>query len=173
MKEVIRQAIAAAAHIAPESVTLEHPADLSHGDYATNVALKSRSEDFSNPRAFAEHVVTKLGTIDGVSTIDIAGPGFINFTLDGTSLAQSVESADATWGRKAPVNRTVMLEYTSPNLFKPLHIGNLVGNVLGESIARLLEAEGARVVRANYPSDIGLTVAKGVWGLKKNNADPK
>lgn len=75
-------------------------------------------------------------------------------------------------GKSAPTRKTILLEYTSPNLFKPLHIGNLVGNVLGESIARLLEFSGNTVKRANYPSDIGLTVAKGVWGLRKNNADP-
>ena len=67
----------------------------------------------------------------------------------------------------------VLLEYTSPNLFKPLHIGNLVGNIIGESIARLFETQGATLRRVNYPSDIGLTVAKGVWGLQKSNGDPK
>src|SRR3989338_1653791 len=65
-----------------------------------------------------------------------------------------------------------MVEYTSPNLFKPLHIGNLIGNILGESIARLLEKSGADVKRVNYPSDIGLTVAKGVWGLTQTKGAP-
>ena len=66
----------------------------------------------------------------------------------------------------------MLLEYTSPNLFKPLHIGNLVGAIVGESIARLFEAQGATVQRINYPSDIGLTVAKGIWGLRKSDGDP-
>jgi arginyl-tRNA synthetase len=67
----------------------------------------------------------------------------------------------------------VLVEYTSPNLFKPLHIGNLVGNIIGESLTRLFEYSGADVKRINYPSDIGLTVAKAVWGLKKTKGDPR
>ena len=66
----------------------------------------------------------------------------------------------------------ILVEYTSPNLFKPLHIGNLVGNVVGEALSRLFEFSGAVVRRINYPSDIGLTVAKGVWGLKKTQGNP-
>jgi arginyl-tRNA synthetase len=65
----------------------------------------------------------------------------------------------------------IIFEYTSPNLFKPLHIGNLVGNIIGESVSRLFEYGGAVVHRVNYPSDIGLTVAKGVWGLIQTNGD--
>src|SRR5690606_14545783 len=65
----------------------------------------------------------------------------------------------------------VLIEYTSPNLFKPLHIGNLVGNIIGESLARLFSFSGADVKKINYPSDIGLTVAKGVWGIRKLGAD--
>ncbi len=69
-------------------------------------------------------------------------------------------------------NKIILVEYTSPNLFKPLHIGNLIGNILGESLARLFEISGAHVKRLNYPSDIGLTIAKGVWGLQKYNLNP-
>jgi arginyl-tRNA synthetase len=66
-----------------------------------------------------------------------------------------------------------LVEYTSPNLFKPLHIGNLVGNIIGESLTRLFEYSGADVKRLNYPSDIGLTVAKAIWGLKKTGGNPE
>jgi arginyl-tRNA synthetase len=77
------------------------------------------------------------------------------------------------WGNSDLLEgHTVLLEYTSPNLFKPLHVGNLVGNIIGESVARLYEAVGAQVHRINYPSDIGLTVAKGVWGLQKTGGNP-
>jgi arginyl-tRNA synthetase len=69
--------------------------------------------------------------------------------------------------------KEILLEYTSPNLFKPLHVGNLVGNIIGESLARLFEYAGATVRRINYPSDIGLTVAKGVWGLTKTGGNPE
>ena len=82
-------------------------------------------------------------------------------------------TAGKQWGRGADKQgQEILLEYASPNLFKPLHIGNLVGAIIGESIARLCEMQGATIRRINYPSDIGLTVAKGVWGLQKSKGDP-
>jgi arginyl-tRNA synthetase len=158
----------------PESIHLEHTDDFSHGDYATSVALAYAKQTGKNPRALAEEIVSALGTIEGVSKIEVAGPGFINFFLGPEVFAQKiVETGNMKWGSNtALASETTMIEYTSPNLFKPLHIGNLVGNVLGESLSRLMEWSGAQVIRANYPSDIGLTVAKGVWGLIKTSGDP-
>ena len=156
-------------------VIIEHPAELSHGDYATGAALQYAKQAGVSPRALAEKIVAALGTVEGVSKIDIAGPGFINFHLAPAALAASIEEArtEDMWGNNALLSgQQVLIEYTSPNLFKPLHIGNLVGNVIGESLARLMQFSGADVKRVNYPSDIGLTVAKGVWGLKKTGGDP-
>ncbi len=131
---------------------------------------------FSSPHELAQHLKKELhGKIDGVEKIEVAGPGFINFFLSRDAVVAEVQKAatDASWGSNTlQQGKTVMVEYTSPNVFKPLHIGNLVGNIIGEAIARLLTAAGAEVKRINYPSDIGLTVAKGVWGLRKGNLDP-
>ncbi|HWB34064.1 MAG TPA: arginine--tRNA ligase [Candidatus Paceibacterota bacterium] len=186
----------------PVSFTVERSDDFSHGDYATNVALKamgptshgnfsnifeknsswtvgrsvSFTEEFKNPRNLAEKIKEILiaKNIDGVKKIEVAGPGFINFTLAGMKVKDIVHEAhEAAWGSNDLYkNKIALVEYTSPNLFKPLHIGNLIGNILGESIARILENSGAEVKRINYPSDIGLTIAKGVWGLQKLNLDP-
>ena len=166
-------------------VVIEHPADITHGDYATGAALQYAKQAGIAPRALAEKLVAALGDIDGVSKIDIAGPGFINFHLAPAALAASIEEArkedmpvlqslgDGGWGaNKNLAGKKILIEYTSPNLFKPLHIGNLVGNVIGESLARLMQFSSADVQRINYPSDIGLTVAKGVWGLTKAGGDP-
>lgn len=161
--------------------TIEHPADLSHGDYATNAALvamrKMESPPAGGPRELAEQLVAKLvNQIDQIATIEVAGPGFINFHLTREFYTAKILSAvknKETWGNnETEAGEEVMIEYTSPNLFKPLHVGNLVGNIIGESIARLYESSGATVRRLNYPSDIGLTVAKGVWGLQKTGGDP-
>jgi arginyl-tRNA synthetase len=174
----LRTALAAAVSqqgIALQSgdIKLEYPVDIAHGDYATGTAMRYAKQVGTSPRALAEKIVESLGAIEGVERIEIAGPGFINFTLDAKEIAETVGYAAAeSWGKSLSTRKNILLEYTSPNLFKPLHIGNLVGNVLGESLARLFEYSGNTVKRANYPSDIGLTVAKGVWGLKKNNADP-
>jgi arginyl-tRNA synthetase len=106
----------------------------------------------------------------------VAGPGFLNFSLNRVYFKTTLEAAIVAgeqWGRnETEANQVVLLEYTSPNLFKPLHVGNLVGNIIGESLTRLFEMSGANVKRLNYPSDIGLTVAKGVWGLRETGGDP-
>ncbi len=156
---------------------IEHPKMLEHGDYACNVAMVLSKQVGQSPRAIAEQLQTALtGQIEYVEQIEIAGPGFLNFYL-----SRDFFSAEAAWAigegagwgeHDAEVGEVVMFEYTSPNLFKPLHIGNLVGNIIGESFSRLFEVGGADVRRMNYPSDIGLTVAKGVWGLKTTNSDP-
>jgi arginyl-tRNA synthetase len=156
-------------------IALEHPAQLEHGDYASGVALAYAKQAGIAPRKLAEKIVEKLGAVEGVSKIDIAGPGFINFTLAPSALASVLEEARShdSWGSNDHLkSEVVLIEYTSPNLFKPLHIGNLVGNILGESLSRLMQFSGADMKRINYPSDIGLTVAKGVWGLRKIDGNP-
>ena len=108
--------------------------------------------------------------------VEVAGPGFINFHLSREFFVERVREAltegDA-WGKNTTLaGKKILVEYTSPNLFKQLHIGNLMSNVVGESLARVCEFGGAEVKRFNYPSDIGLTVAKGVWALRKNGGNP-
>ena len=156
--------------------TLEHPAELAHGDYATNAALAAAKAAKKNPKALAEEIVEKLGTIENVMKVEVAGPGFINFHLTRKYFSDSVVDIAAIgkeWGKGASLKgKKVLVEYTSPNLFKPLHVGNLMSNITGESLARLAEWAGADVRRFNYPSDIGLTVAKAVWGVRKTGVDP-
>ncbi|MFM2330616.1 MAG: hypothetical protein RLZZ26_123, partial [Candidatus Parcubacteria bacterium] len=155
---------------------VERPADAMHGDYTVNAALAAAKQLKKNPRKLAEELAGKIKDALGeAERVEVAGPGFVNITLAREAVTFAVAEADAQkgeWGKGSDSGK-VMIEYTSPNLFKPLHIGNLVGNILGESIARLLEANGATVTRINYPSDIGLTVAKGVWGLKTHNLNPE
>lgn len=160
------------------SFVVDHPTDAHTGaDYFSNVALAAAKAAGVAPRVIAEKIIAALdGRIPNVSRIDVAGPGFLNFYLTRefykNSIATAHEQAEQ-WGRNTQHSgQTVLVEYTSPNLFKPLHIGNLVGNIIGEAITRLFEANGATVNRINYPSDIGLTVAKAVWGLKETGADP-
>ncbi|MEK7109188.1 MAG: arginine--tRNA ligase [Patescibacteria group bacterium] len=156
IRERIEQAIRAAVG---ENVpfVVERPRALAHGDYATNAALVAKVDP--------GELAAKL-KIEGVEKVEVAGK-FINFYLSRAALVPKEEKVP-----QLNAGKTILVEYTSPNLFKPLHIGNLVSNILGESVARLLERTGARVMRINFPSDIGLTVAKGVWGLQKLSLDP-
>jgi arginyl-tRNA synthetase len=177
---MIREAIETAVRGALEALgagdvpfVVERPGAMEHGDYATNAALAAGKFLKKNPKEVAEGLAQSLeGKIDGVKKIETAGPGFVNFTLAGMKVKDVVHEAHApAWGTNA-LHTGKTVEYTSPNLFKPLHIGNLVGNIVGESVARLLEKSGAQVKRVNYPSDIGLTIAKGVWGLQQKSLNP-
>lgn len=181
MKHVIEQAVKdalATLGITESRFVVEYPADESHGDFATNAALVHAKELGQSPRAVAEALLPYLTTaLPMVTSITIAGPGFINFTLTRqvfTDIVTTINQNPDAWGNHhAASGEFVLVEYTSPNLFKPLHIGNLVGNIVGESFTRLFERGGATVKRLNYPSDIGLTVAKGVWGLQHTGGDPR
>lgn len=147
---------------------LEHPSELSHGDYATSAALQYAKQLGKNPRALAEELVAAMGRVEDVEKIDIAGPGFINFHLSGNALASSIGDAVEVerWGaNKTLEGKRVLVEYTQPNPFKEFHIGHLMSNAIGESIARLFEFSGAEVKRANYQGDVGPHVAKAIWGL--------
>lgn len=180
MKSVIRHAIIDVLEtlaIEPVEFAVEHPNELTHGDYACNVAMVLAKQLGTSPRELAEQIVAALeGQIEYVEKIEIAGPGFINFYLARDFFAEEITRIDILgeqWGKNTDLEgEEVLLEYTSPNLFKPLHVGNLVGNIIGESLGRLYEFSGATVHRINYPSDIGLTVAKGVWGLQTTGNDP-
>ncbi len=156
---------------APDEKVLEHPAELEKGDYATGIALKLAKQAGMAPRALAEKIVAGLGTIPGVAKIEIAGAGFVNFFLESKVFAETVDVARSTvgkWGRNADnAGKKFMVEYTDPNPFKEFHIGHLMSNAIGESVARLIEYTGAEVKRANYQGDVGPHVAKALWGLKK------
>lgn len=157
-----------------EDIHLEHTENFAHGDYASNAALVFAKQLGTNPRALAEKVAAGAREIEGVVRVEVAGPGFINFTLAPEVFADTVKSARTGWGENETLKgEEILMEYTSPNLFKPLHIGNLIGNIIGESISRLFEYSGANVKRINYPSDIGLPVAKCVWGLMKTGGDAR
>ena len=180
MEDLLRQTIAnalQALELPAVDFVVEHPAEFSHGDYATNVALVAAKQAGESPRVIAEklHAVLRE-SLEQIEKIEVAGPGFINFYLERaffTTQTETVLQSAGDWGKNDEYAKEVVLfEYTSPNLFKPLHIGNLVGNIIGESVSRLYEYSGADVRRCNYPSDIGLTVAKGVWGLQQTGADP-
>ncbi len=178
----IREAILSSLQAALRSVgvedpapILEHPSEISHGDYATSAALQYAKALGIAPRALAEQITAAIGSIDGVDSITIAGPGFINFTLASKAIADSIRTAQETdmWGANGSLSgRKIMVEYTQPNPFKEFHIGHLMSNAVGESVSRLVQFSGAEVRRANYQGDVGPHVAKAIWGIQKLALDP-
>src|SRR3989344_4500660 len=154
-----------------EKVPLEHPAELKNGDYSSGVALQYAKQAGSAPRVLADKIAAALGTIDGIAKIEVAGAGFINFYLTPAALAGAVEMArkEDMWGSGTlNAGKKIMVEYTDPNPFKEFHIGHLMSNAIGESIARLMQFSGADVKRANYQGDVGPHVAKTIWGMEQN-----
>lgn len=153
------------------SPDLEYPADMAHGDYSTNVAMQLASKVDMNPRELAEKIVAEINYVEKpawLEGIEVAGPGFINITLTADYFAQVIATVDGEFGsNKKLLGQKIMVEYTDPNPFKVFHIGHLMTNTIGESLARLYEISGAEVVRANYQGDVGPHVAKAIWGMQQ------
>jgi arginyl-tRNA synthetase len=153
---------------------VEHPENLKNGDYSANVAMVCAKKLKTNPKILAEKIKKELDKklSKEIEKVEIAGAGFINFYLSKEFFSQSVEEilnkGENVGKNNIRSGEKIMVEYTDPNPFKPFHIGHLMTNAIGESIARVLEHSGATVSRANYQGDIGLHVAKAIYGLLKN-----
>ncbi|MEO7544806.1 MAG: arginine--tRNA ligase, partial [Terrimesophilobacter sp.] len=145
--------------VAPEDVTLERPKNRDHGDWALNIAMKLAKPLGVNPREFATALVENISAIDGVSTVEIAGPGFINIRLDadaaGAIAKTIVEQGDAFGRNDVLAGQTINLEFVSANPTGPLHIGHTRWAALGDCIARVLTASGAHMVSEFYINDAG------------------
>mgnify|MGYP000343604398 FL=1 len=146
----------------PAEVTIERPKNRDHGDWATNVAMQLAGKFGMNPRAFAELVSAELVNEGGVAKVDIAGPGFINITLDAAaagSIAKSIVEAGAAFGRGTDLAGVNMnLEFVSANPTGPIHIGGTRWAAVGDSLARVFEAQGATVTREYYFNDHGAQI---------------
>jgi len=144
---------------APEAVTVERPRNKDHGDYATNVALQLAKKAGVPPRELAQMLSAELATVDGVAKVDIAGPGFLNITVEAGAqgaVAANVVAAGATYGRSETLSGTrVNVEFISANPTGPLHLGHTRWAAVGDAIARVLDAAGAEVAREFYINDRG------------------
>lgn len=138
---------------------LERPKNRDHGDWASNAALKLAKAVGANPREFAAEIADGLAQVDGVAEVEVAGPGFINIRLDAAaagSLAKTIVDAGAAFGTNdSQRGNTINLEFVSANPTGPMHIGHTRWAALGDSMARLLQASGATLVREFYINDAG------------------
>ena len=152
---------------------VEKPENESFGDYSSNVALVASKILKKNPFDLAQELVGKINssrlTLPNIDKVEAVKPGFINFHLSKEYL---VSQLGKTPLRQGFAGRRIMVEFTDPNPFKEFHIGHLYSNTVGESISRLLEMMGANVKRANYQGDVGMHVAKALYGLlRKSNLE--
>ena len=168
--------------ISVEKIHLEHPANPEHGDYATNIALatfknrpKSLVGETKLPLDWANKIVNAWrlsGLPDYIAKIEVVKPGFINLWFKdevfGRELERVLEEKEK-YGFQAGIGggKGMMFEFAHPNTHKQFHIGHLRTASLGETLSRIYQALGYQVYRTNYQGDIGLHVAKCLWGVKK------
>ncbi len=168
LREVVAAAVGAGelSVAVPASVTVERPRVKEHGDYASNVAMQLAKPAGRRPREIAELLAGRLGAVEGVSTVEVAGPGFLNIRLASLGrIAQTVLVAGSAYGCTADIDERINLEFVSANPTGPIHIGGTRWAAVGDSLARLLQASGARVTREYYFNDAGTQIDRFVASL--------
>jgi arginyl-tRNA synthetase len=165
LNDVLDELVAAGtvpADASRKAVAVEPPRDASHGDLATNAAMVLAKAAGTNPRALAEALKPKLEALHGVTSVEIAGPGFINLRLDAQvwrdELTTIVREGERYGLSDAGRNERVNVEYVSANPTGPMHMGHCRGAVVGDALARVLEAAGFRVTKEYYVNDAGSQV---------------
>ena len=133
---------------------VERPRNRDHGDWSTNVAMQLAKKAGTKPRDLAELLVPRLEALDGVASVEVAGPGFLNIRLDAASageLARSIVEAGEAYGRNDSLSgQHINLEYVSANPTGPVHLGGARWAAVGDSLARILAACGATITREYY-----------------------
>ncbi|NTU74231.1 arginine--tRNA ligase, partial [Candidatus Roizmanbacteria bacterium] len=152
---------------------LDHPEDLQFGDYTTNIAMQLAKPLKKSPRVIAQEIIDNIEPSPYIYKIEIAGPGFINIWVSPTLQYGELNTilTSSYYGKLEKTNRKTTIEYIDPNPFKEFHVGHLYQGAIGESLARLHEATGDDVTRLCYQGDVGLHVAKSIWGMHKLLAD--
>ncbi len=163
-------------------------------DYSSNAPLKLAKELHKPPMEIAQEIETFISNKGGFRSaaarglapsargdgpdgrdpaldINVSIPGFLNFTLSDSYLSNAIEGFNTDFSSDKYQNKTVICEFSDPNPFKVLHVGHLYTSIVGDSIGRLFEYAGAKVIRANFGGDVGLHVAKTMYALGQKNVD--
>lgn len=178
LAEARREGTASA--LTPADLPLERPKNRDHGDWASNAALKLAKAIGVNPREFAAEIAAGLAQVEGIASVEVAGPGFINIRLDAAtagSLAKTIVEAGAAFGtNESQRGNTINLEFVSANPTGPMHIGHTRWAALGDAMGRVLAASGATIVREFYINDAGVQMdrfARSVLAAAKGEPTPE
>lgn len=156
------EALGLDAAVLPAQTAVERPRDPKHGDYASNIALQTAKKAGTNPRALAEKIAENLTATDGVAKVDIAGPGFLNITLDAAAageIAGKIVAAGPAYGdNESMAGHYINLEFVSANPTGPVHVGGTRWAAVGDALARVMRASGAKVTAEYYFNDAGVQV---------------
>jgi arginyl-tRNA synthetase len=164
----------------PENIVVERPKNRDHGDWATNIAMQLSKQAGKNPREFAQLLIGELEDTVGISSLDVAGPGFVNIFLETASAAsilpQVVEAGDHFGSGEIYTGQKLNLEFVSANPTGPIHLGGTRWAALGDSLARILQFQGAQVTREYYFNDHGAQIdrfARSLYAAAKGLAAPE
>ena len=153
--------------VTPEMIELPHPPDVSMGDYALNLPMRLAKLARKAPMLLAGRIAELLSAESAwFAEVQAAAPGYVNLTLSESAIARllQVRAGDADLGlRKAGAPQTVVVDYSGVNIAKQMHVGHLRSTIIGDSIARVLEARGETVIRQNHLGDWGLPIAMVLW----------
>jgi arginyl-tRNA synthetase len=159
IEERLRDAVQAALPDADTSTVLVRPCpDPKFGDYQSNALMGLAKARKMNPRQLASDVLAKLDVSEWCEAVDIAGAGFLNFRLKPESVARSLQDAAGSsrlFFEPTPEPRNIVIDFSSPNVAKPMHVGHIRSTILGDSLARMLRLLGHRVVTDNHIGDWG------------------
>jgi len=175
MKEEIKKIVKDAAGSlfnTTSDFSVEIPEDKKNGDYSTNVALILAKKLGKSPMEVGKQIIEKIGVSKNFSKIEVVNPGFVNFFISNEIFIDNLKKIDKNFGRGEELkNKKILVDYTDPNILKEFHIGHLMSNAIGESLCRIFEFQGAKVKRLCYQSDVGISVAKAIWGILQNKAN--
>src|SRR5262245_17378751 len=162
LQQLIQEKIGAAltglvADVAPYAAMVKPTQDAKHGDYQANCAMSLAKTLGKKPRDLAQDIVNRLDRSELLQAPEIAGPGFINLRLQENWMARQLQAmgADDRLGVSPATPKTFVIDYSSPNVAKPMHVGHLRSTIIGDSLARLLRFLGHTVVADNHLGDWG------------------
>jgi arginyl-tRNA synthetase len=147
--------------VLPETVAprlnLDRTKDKTHGDFSSNVAMMLAKPAQKNPRALAQLICDAWPQSEAIDKVEIAGPGFINFFVSDNALAQNLEQMwqQPHFNRAPTTAQTIVIDYSSPNLAKEMHVGHLRSSIIGDAMVRVLTFLGHKVIKQNHVGDWG------------------
>ena len=159
-------------------IDLDYPVNPDFGDYSTSVSLKLTKVLKRNPFEIAQEIIKNLPKDSDIKKVEIIKPGFINFWISDdylvTSISDLLKNEKFTFPEyHLGKNKKIMVEFAHPNTHKLFHIGHLRNISTGEAMVRILEAVGNKIIRTNYEGDVGLHIAKCLYGVKNSKTDIK
>ena len=166
----LQAAVSAVLPGADTSAVLVRPCpDPKFGDYQSNALMSLAKERKLNPRQLATDVLAKLDVSDWSEKVEIAGAGFLNFRLKPSALAEALQSAargEHLFFQKTSQPRTVVVDFSSPNVAKPMHVGHIRSTGIGDAIQRVLRLLGHHVITDNHIGDWGTQFGMLIYGWK-------